>query len=140
MAPRIGPEPEQPQLGAGEKFLHALPFGIAIRDKPRDYLGMAKALWENRGRVLYARRILKHGVCDGCSLGPAGLRDDVADGLHLCGLRLRSLKYFTMGEIEEALLADVQPLSGADPEELRDLGRLAAPLVRHQGAAGRPGH
>ena len=46
MAPRIGPEPEPPHLSAGEKFLHALPFGIGIRNKNRYYLDTLKAIAE----------------------------------------------------------------------------------------------
>jgi len=99
MAPRIGPEPKAPELSALEKFLHALPFGIGIRNKPRHYLDVLRSLWETRVNFPYARGILKHGVCDGCSLGPAGLSDDVADGRHNCGLRLRELKFATMDAI-----------------------------------------
>ena len=33
-------------------------------------------------------RILKHGVCDGCALGTAGLRDWTLGGIHLCMVRL----------------------------------------------------
>ena len=136
MAPRIGPEPESPELSAVEKLLHALPFGIGIRGKPRDYLAGWKALWDNRSDLLYARRLLKHGVCDGCSLGPAGLRDDVADGRHLCRLRLRELRTHTMDGLETGLLGDLRPLREADAAELRGLGRLPEPLVRHRGENG----
>jgi molybdopterin-dependent oxidoreductase alpha subunit len=136
MAPRIGPEPEEPRLSAGEKFLHALPFGIGIRNKPRYYLDYLKSIWENRRNPLYARSILKRGVCDGCSLGPVGLGDDVAAGTHLCSLRLRQLKYRTMDGIGSELLGDVQPLLDADAGELRGLGRIPTPLVRHRGENG----
>src|SRR3954468_13558588 len=74
MAPRIGPEPPDPGLSFGQKFLHALPFGIGIRDKPRYYLDYLKSMWDNKKDPMYARAILRRGVCDGCSLGPAGLR------------------------------------------------------------------
>lgn len=136
MAPRIGPEPEPPALSAGENFLHALPFGIGIAGKPRDYFGVLRSMWENRGRFFHARRILRHGVCDACPLGPAGLYDDVAEGLHLCGVRLGDLQAQTAGALDPTLLADVEPLAGADAGELRGLGRLAAPLVRHAGEGG----
>src|SRR5262245_21262365 len=54
---------------------------------------MFRVLWENRNNLPYARRILNHGVCDGCSLGPRGLRDDTLDGVRLCLTRLRLLRY-----------------------------------------------
>ena len=58
-----------------------VPFGLLSRHKPRHYREMLKVLWENRGRWLYSLRILFHGVCDGCSLGPRGIRDDVPERL-----------------------------------------------------------
>ena len=136
MAPRIGPEPPAPTLSGGEKFLHALPFGVGIRRKPRYYLDYLRALWENWRNPVYARAILKHGVCDGCSLGPAGLHDDVADGTHLCSLRLAQLKFQTMEAIAAEVIGDVRPIEGADAAELRGLGRLRKPLVRHRGENG----
>ncbi|HVE41628.1 MAG TPA: molybdopterin-dependent oxidoreductase [Planctomycetota bacterium] len=136
MAPRIGPEPPAPNLSGGEKFLHALPFGIGIRNKPRHFLNYLRALWETRRNPGYARKVLKRGVCDGCSLGPAGLRDDVADGSHLCSLRLAQLKYQVMEGIGAEHLGDVGPLDGADAAELRALGRIPKPLIRNRGESG----
>jgi molybdopterin-dependent oxidoreductase alpha subunit len=130
MAPRIGPEPSPPDLSAMEKFLHAIPFGIAIPNKPRYYLQWWKAMWENRVNLPFARKILKHGLCDGCSLGPAGDRDDVALGSHLCSVRLRELKYHTADGIKSEDLGDVRPLQDAAPEELLKLGRIPTALVR----------
>ena len=49
-----------------------VPFGLLSRNKPRHYREMLRVLWQNRGRWRYALRILQHGVCDGCSLGPRG--------------------------------------------------------------------
>src|SRR5689334_10837484 len=65
-----------------------VPFGLLVRGKPRHYREMLRVAWDNRGRWRYAWRILRHGVCDGCSLGPRGLRDDVLPGVHLCITRL----------------------------------------------------
>jgi anaerobic selenocysteine-containing dehydrogenase len=113
-----------------------VPFGIAIRNKPRYYLDYLKSMWANRKNPLYARSILRRGVCDGCSLGPAGLRDDVADGKHLCNLRLRQLKYHTMEAIGAEVLGDVRILDGADTAELLELGRIPTPLVRYHGENG----
>jgi anaerobic selenocysteine-containing dehydrogenase len=130
MAPRIGPEPSPPDLTAMEKFLHALPFGIAIPRKPRYYLSWWKSLWENRKNLPFARKVLKHGLCDGCSLGPAGDRDDVAEGSHLCSLRLKELKYHTADGIPSEELGDVRPLQDAAEEELLKLGRIPTALTR----------
>src|SRR5690348_10862004 len=101
-----------------------VPFGLLVRNKPRAYREMLKVAWENRGRWGYALRILRHGVCDGCSLGPRGLRDDVIPGVHLCLTRLKLLRLNTMGPIPDALLADVGPLRAMTEEELRNLGRV----------------
>jgi molybdopterin-dependent oxidoreductase alpha subunit len=132
MAPRIGPEPPDPGLSFGQKFLHAVPFGIAIRNKPRYYLDYLKSMWESRKNPAYAHAILKRGVCDGCSLGPAGVRDDAVDGKHLCNLRLQQLKYHTQDAIGDDVFGDVRPLEGADAGELRALGRLPKPLIRYR--------
>ena len=132
MAPRIGPEPPDPRLSFGEKFLHAIPFGIAIKNKPRYYLDYLKSMWENKRNPMYARAILRRGVCDGCSLGPAGVRDDAADGKHLCNLRLQRLKYHTKEAIGDEHFGDVRPLEGARAPELLALGRIPKPLVRYR--------
>src|SRR3954451_7376118 len=99
-------------------LLVLVPFGILVRTKPRHFREMARVLWENRGRWGYAFRILRHGVCDGCSLGPRGLRDDVIPGVHLCLTRLKLLRLNTMGPIPDAALADVGPLRAMTEEEL----------------------
>ena len=69
-----------------------MPFGLLSRNKPRHFREMLQIAWENRGRWLYALRILRHGVCDGCALGPRGLADDVIPGVHLCLSRLKLLR------------------------------------------------
>src|SRR3979409_351810 len=75
------------------RFLQLIvPFGLLVRTKPRHYREMLRILWQNRGRWRYAWRVLNHGVCDGCSLGPRGLRDDVIEGTHLCLTRLKLLR------------------------------------------------
>src|SRR5215471_4101444 len=107
-----------------------VPFGIFARNKPRHYRELLKVAWENRGRWGYALRILRHGVCDGCSLGPRGLRDDVIAGVHLCLTRLKLLRLNTMGPIPAAALADVGALRGLGEEDLRRLGRIPYPLLR----------
>ncbi len=113
-----------------------VPFGLLAKHKPRHYREMLRVLWENRGRWLYALRILRHGVCDGCSLGPRGLKDDVLPGVHLCLTRLKLLRLNTMGPIPDELLTDVQGLRGLSNEALHQLGRVPYPLLRRRGERG----
>src|SRR5438552_7741220 len=114
----------------------AVPFGLLVATKPRHYREMLRVLWRNRGRWRYALRILRHGVCDGCSLGPRGLRDDVIPGIHLCLTRLGLLKLNTMGPIPDAALSDIERLRSLSGEELRRLGRVPYPLLRRAGERG----
>ena len=113
-----------------------VPFGLLSRHKPRHFREMLRVLWENRGRWLYALRILRHGVCDGCSLGPRGLKDDVIPGVHLCLTRLKLLRLNTMGAIPDELLGDVGALETLSNEALHQLGRVPYPLLRRRGERG----
>src|SRR5881397_2471775 len=103
-------------------LVRLVPFGLLVRAKPRHYREMLEVLWENRGRWRYAFRILRHGVCDGCSLGPRGLRDDVIPGVHLCLTRLKLLRLNTMGPIPDAALGDIRRLRALSNEQLHQLG------------------
>ena len=107
-----------------------IPFGLVGQTKPRHYREMLGVLWENRTELPYAWNILKHGVCDGCSLGPYGLRDNVLDGIHLCMTRLKLLKLNTMGPLNPSVMRDVSRLKKFDQERLRLLGRLPCPMIR----------
>jgi molybdopterin-dependent oxidoreductase alpha subunit len=120
-----------------------MPFGIG-RPKPNHYLEMLKVAWENRDNLAYAWRILRHGVCDGCSLGPRGLRDDAMPGVHLCLVRLKMLRASTMPPLDPRRLADVAALEALERRSradgpgrrLRELGRLPCPLLRLRGERG----
>jgi molybdopterin-dependent oxidoreductase alpha subunit len=111
------------------------PFGLG-EQHPNNYLEIAKAVGENRDRLGYAWRILRHGVCDGCSLGTAGMRDWTLDGVHLCNIRLRLLRLNTAGPFPDGTLDDVEALRTASAGELRELGRIPYPLVRRKGERG----
>ena len=111
-----------------------LPAGPGRHPRPRPYFEMARIAWENRDNLAYAWRILTHGVCDGCSLGPRGLRDDVIEGVHLCMTRLKLLRLNTMGPIPEARLRDLAALRAMRNEELHPLGRLPFPLIHRAGS------
>ncbi len=111
-----------------------LPFGPRRHPRPRPFVEMAQVLWENRDNLPYAWRILNHGVCDGCSLGPRGLRDDVIDGVHLCMTRLKLLRLNTMGPVPEHLLHDAAALRAMPNEALHRLGRVPFPLIHRAGS------
>lgn len=111
------------------------PFGIG-EQRPNNYLEIARAVAENRDELPYAMRILRHGCCDGCSLGTAGLRDWTLKGVHLCNVRLRLLRLNTMPALDPSLLEDVEALRGRLGAELRAFGRLPYPMVRERGERG----
>ena len=111
------------------------PFGTAER-RPSSYLEVLRAAGENRDEAGYAWRILRDGVCDGCALGATGLRDWTTDGIHLCDVRLRQLRLNTAPAMDHRLLADAAAMRRLSGAELRGLGRLSHPMVRHTGDAG----
>jgi molybdopterin-dependent oxidoreductase alpha subunit len=118
-----------------DNWASLVPFGIGAQ-KPNNYLELWKAARENRGRLRYAWRILREGTCDGCALGTTGLRDWTMDEVHLCNIRLRLLRLNTMPALEPADLTDVAALAGRRESQLRELGRLPAPMVRRRGDPG----
>ncbi len=111
------------------------PFGIG-EQRPNNYLEIWKSLWENKDQLSFAWRILTQGVCDGCSLGTAGMKDWTLEGVHLCNIRLRLLRLNTMPALDIQLLEDASSLKGKRSEELRNLGRLPYPMVRGKGERG----
>lgn len=113
-----------------------VPFGLVGQTKSQHYREMLGVLWENRKEIPYAWNILNHGVCDGCSLGPYGLRDNVLDGTHLCMTRLKLLKLNTMAALDMSVMSDVARLRKMEPEHLRSLGRLPYPMIRRKGERG----
>ena len=111
------------------------PYGLG-ETKPNHYKEVVKTFWDNRDNLPYAWRILRKGVCDGCALGVAGFHDWTISGVHLCTTRLNLLRVNTMGALDPSVLADVAPLRRLRGKELRDLGRLAHPMVRRRGERG----
>ncbi len=107
------------------------PLGIG-EQRPNNYSEIWKALWENRGQLGYAWRILTQGVCDGCALGTTGMKDWTLDGIHVCNVRLRLLRLNTMPALDVRMLEDVSKLKGKRSDELRGLGRLPYPMVRRR--------
>ena len=113
-----------------------LPFGPTGQAVAHGFNELLGALWENKTALPYAWSILNHGVCDACSLGRYGLRDNLLDGLHLCTTRLKLLKLNTMGPLETSRLGNIQRLRSLGPEKLRSLGRLPSPMLRRKNDRG----
>ena len=113
-----------------------IPYGIG-EVKPNHFAEMAKIAVENRAHPVYAWRILRDGVCDGCALGTVGLHDFTMDGVHLCTVRLNLLRLNTMDAMDPSLLSDVSMVSSMSSKEMRDLGRLGYPMLWR---AGEPGY
>lgn len=111
------------------------PFGIG-EQHPNNYREIGQAIADNRDQLGYAWRILKHGVCDGCSLGTSGMRDWTLDEVHLCNVRLRLLRLNTMPALDAERLGDVSALRERSGAQLRELGRLPFPMVRRAGDRG----
>ena len=112
-----------------------IPYGIG-KVKPNHYGEMARVAWRNKDHPLFALRILRNGVCDGCALGTTGLRDFTMDGVHLCTVRLHLLRLNTMRSVGVERFADVRALEKLSSSELRDLGRLGYPMLRRRGEQG----
>ena len=111
------------------------PFGIG-EQHPNNFAEITRAIRENKDEAGFAWRILSQGVCDGCALGVAGLHDWTMDGPHLCNIRLRLLRLNTMPALNPSVLANVSELRNRKSAELRELGRLPYPMIRHNGDAG----
>ena len=112
-----------------------IPFGLG-EVKPTQFRDMLQVVWKNRDNLPYAYKVLTQGVCDGCALGVAGLHDWTIKGPHLCMTRLNLLRLNTMPELDHRRLEDVSGLSQLPNHELRELGRLAFPMVRERGSKG----
>jgi hypothetical protein len=112
-----------------------VPFGIG-EQRPNNFLEVAYALRDNRDQLPFAWRILTQGVCDGCALGTTGMKDWTTAGVHLCNIRLRLLRLNTMPALDDEVLTDAPALRAASDRSLRDLGRLAHPMIRKHGERG----
>ena len=103
---------------------------------PHHYREVLGAIWDNRKALPYAWNVLNHGVCDRCSLGISGVRDNVLDRIDLCMIRLKFLKLNTMGPLEPSALANPERLRRLGPEKLHRLGRIPYPMLRHRNDKG----
>lgn len=116
-------------------WVSLIPYGLN-QQHPNGYKDILEAVWENRDSLGYAWRILRDGCCDGCALGTKGIRDWTMSGIHLCAVRLRLLRLNTMPAMDWRVLEDIKPLLDQRERDLRRLGRLAVPMVRHRGEKG----
>ncbi len=112
-----------------------MPFGVG-QVKPQHFRDMTKIVWQNRDNLGYAWQVISKGVCDGCALGVAGLHDWTVKGPHLCMTRLNLLRLNTMPELDHRKLADAANMARLDNQQLRQLGRLAYPMLRERGQKG----
>lgn len=108
-------------------WVSKVPMGLG-KIKPKHVRETLKAIWDNKDNLPYAYRILTQGVCDGCALGVAGLRDQTLTGPHLCTTRLSVLRLNTMPAIDDEWLQDVEKLRSLNSSQLRQLGRIPYPL------------
>ena len=123
---------------AGRKqrqWVSLIPYGVT-QQHPNAYKDIASTIWENRDNLGYAWRILNNGCCDGCSLGTMGMRDWTMKGVHLCAVRLQLLRLNTMPAMDWRKLEDVDSLRALSEKQLRQLGRLAVPMIRRRGEKG----
>lgn len=129
LAPRGAPIP------GAQGIASLVPFGLG-EQKPHHIGEMFEVLWENRDSLPYAWRVLNNGVCDGCSLGPRGLADDVIPGIHLCTTRLKLLRLNTMPALAPADVVDIERLRRMSNRELQALGRIPYPFLYRRGDRG----
>lgn len=143
---------------AGDRLRRAIPFGLGDT-KPTHFRDMLRVVWKNRDNLPYAWKVLSRGVCDGCALGVAGLHDWTIPGIHLCMTRLNLLRLNTMPAFDPKILSNVEALARQvaippnpksrtgspasdspalrmDNTRLRELGRLAYPMLRRRGDPG----
>jgi len=121
-----------------KNWVSLVPYGLN-QQHPNAYKDIAETIWENRGRLGYAWRILHHGCCDGCSLGTSGLRDWTMQGIHLCAVRLKLLRLNTMPALDWHLLEDLaafQNFARQSGRHFSRLGRLPVPMLRRRGEKG----
>ena len=116
-------------------WVSIIPYGLN-QQHPNAYFDIARTIWENRDNLSYAWRVLRDGCCDGCALGTTGIHDWTLDGVHLCAVRLQLLRANTMPAMDPRKLEDVTALAEMSGAQLRDLGRLSAPMIRHKGDKG----
>ncbi|MDZ4803191.1 MAG: FdhF/YdeP family oxidoreductase [Bryobacteraceae bacterium] len=118
-----------------DRLRNAVPFGIG-QQKPQHFADFPAIILNNLDNAGYAWKVLSRGVCDGCALGVAGFHDWTLGGMHLCMTRLNLLRLNTMPAFDERIVEDVGWLRSLSNAQLRELGRIPYPFIRHRGAKG----
>ena len=126
---------DAPDRKSRRQWVSLVPYGLN-EQHPNAYLDIVETAWENRDNLAYAWRILRDGCCDGCALGTTGMHDWTMKGIHLCAVRLKLLRLNTMPAMDWRLLENVSALEKFSGRRLRNLGRLAVPMVRRKGESG----
>jgi len=106
------------------------------RTKPKHFRDILKVIGRNADNLGYGWKVLRQGACDGCALGAAGFYDWTLKGPHVCMTRLNLLRLNTMPELDHRRLGDVSGFSTMSDRQLRELGRISYPMVRHRGDPG----
>ena len=118
-----------------QRLARAIPFGIG-QTKPKHFRYMARIAWENRDNLAYAWKVLSRGVCDGCSLGVAGLHDWTIEGVHLCMTRLNLMRLNTMPALDVRRLEDVEALRALAATSCASSAGCRYPMLRERGDRG----
>lgn len=105
-----------------------LPLGIGHPEAPSPVQRVADTVWRGRGELAASLDLLVNGVCEGCCLGPRGLADDAAPGMHICALRLEGMASHTAEPVVPADLIDSARLRARPTNERESLGRLVQPF------------
>src|SRR5438876_10587002 len=96
-----------------DRLKSAVPFGLG-QVKPKHFRYMAKVVWKNRDNLLYAFKVLRRGVCDGCALGVAGFHDWPIESVHRCMTRLNVPRRNTMPAPDRRSVGAGSPLESSD--------------------------
>jgi hypothetical protein len=118
-----------PKQGNGKtdhhrQWVSIIPYGIHAQH-PNAYKDILDTIWENRGNLGYAYRILRDGCCDGCALGTSGMHDWTMEGIHLCAVRLQLPRLNTVPAI--TVIANVMRVS------------LVLPIIARRPSRAQPG-
>jgi hypothetical protein len=114
----------------------SFPLGLGHPEAPAPVRQVARTVWQGRAELAATLDLLVNGVCEGCCLGPRGLADDAAPGVHICARRLQGLAAHTAEPVVPADLIDAARLRGRPTPDREALGRLVQPFRWRRGERG----
>lgn len=121
----------------GERgIVSSVPLGLGRKDAPSPLASVGRALWQARSEPAATLDLLVNGVCEGCNLGPRGLADDAASGVHVCALRLHGLQAHLAEPVVPADLIDADRLRRRPVATREALGRVVQPFRIRRGERG----